>query len=478
MVDDPFRRDDLDAEGSRERSDESPDGVAGATGGPNGLGRVPWVGPPWASPPSSGRFGSYTGPRIVVPTGPPPPPRPTRGGARLVAWMLLVVLLLGATAGVWSVLLHDETTGATSSPGSGHDAGAATRDAGSGVDPGSSLGADRPDTAAIVSEVDPAVVDITSNLAYGQGEAAGTGMIVSPDGEVLTNNHVIDQAIAIWAQIDGQGRRYQAKILGTDPTADVALIQLVGASGLKTVSFGDSSDVSVGEQVVAIGNALDLPGAPKVTVGTITGLDKPIVAQDSGTSLCESLSGMLQTDAKLEPGNSGGPLVDPQGQVIAMNTAAASDNSSGIVPSSGSRIGFAIPIARALSVITEIRDGSASASVHVGPSPLLGVKVAGVDDQGLGTACDTSGGSFFGPAAPVTSGALVVGVEAGTPAERAGIETGDAITSFDGHTVKTPEDLTLLVEAEKPGARVQVGWVDISGTNHTATVTLSVGPAD
>ena len=235
---------------------------------------------------------------------------------------------------------------------------------------------------------------------------------------------------------------------------------------------------------MAIGNALDLPGRPTVTVGTITGTDKPIVAQDSGTNLCESLSQMLQTNAKLEPGNSGGPLVNSAGQVIGMNTAAASDSPSGGFTASGSKVGFAIPEQRAIGIITEMRDGEASDTVHIGPAPLLGVFVTGVDGQGDGNVCGESGdsggagGLGLGPTARVKSGALVVTVENGTPAEGAGIQQGDAITSFDGHSVSSPTALTDLVQAESPGDQVEVGWVDVAGASHEATVTLGTGPAD
>ncbi len=311
-------------------------------------------------------------------------------------------------------------------------------------------------------------------------------MVVTPTGEVLTNNHVIDEAVSISAQIDGRGPKYAAKVIGTDPTSDIALIQLEGVSNLKTVSLGDSTSVSVGESVVAIGNALDIPGPPRVTVGTITGTDRPIIAQDSGTSLCESLSGMLQTNAKLEPGNSGGPLVNSSGQVIGINTAAASDSSSGGFSASGSKVGFAIPIEKAIQIVTAMRDGQSSATIHVGPSPLLGVDVTGVNGQGQGTACSSSGSGGsgglgdigLGPTAPVSSGALVVTVVSGTPAEDAGIQVGDAITSFGGQPISTPEALTRLVQSERPGDQVEVGWVDVSGVNHQANITLASGPAD
>jgi S1-C subfamily serine protease len=196
---------------------------------------------------------------------------------------------------------------------------------------------------------------------------------------------------------------------------------------------------------------------------------------------------MLQTDAKLEPGNSGGPLVTSSGQVIGMNTAAAGSGQSPGLGSSGSRIGFAIPIATAIQIVTSMRDGDSTKTIHIGPSPLLGVEVIGVNGAGTGSACSKphhsggTGGSGrlgLGATAPVNSGALVVNVENGTPAAGAGIQDGDAITSFDNQPVKTPADLTTLVQAMKPNDRVEVGWVDIAGASHQVTVTLAAGPAD
>ncbi|MGO9342126.1 MAG: trypsin-like peptidase domain-containing protein [Acidimicrobiales bacterium] len=446
----------------------------GRFGPPDGTGIAP--------PDGYDPYAPYTGLRISVPDTPPPPAYRDSGrrrvGAQFAAAAVAVIVVAGA-AGIVGVVKAGTPASAvppTTAAGSGNG----------NTPAGSSTSANKPNITAIAAEVDPAVVDITSTLALQAGQAAGTGMVVTPTGEVLTNNHVIDEATSISAQIDGRGPKYAAKVVGTDPTSDIALIQLEGVSNLRTVSFGDSSSVSEGEWVVAIGNALDLPGPPRVTVGTITGTDKPIIAQDSGTSLCESLSGMLQTNAKLEPGNSGGPLVNSAGQVIGIDTAAASDSASGGFTASGSKVGFAIPIEKAIQIVTEMRDGQSSGMVHVGPSPLLGVEVTGVNGQGDGTACSSSGsggsgglgGIGFGPTAPVTSGALVVTVENGTPAQGAGIQQGDAITSFDGHTVSTPEALTSLVQSEAPGNQVEVGWVDVSGASHQATVTLASGPAD
>jgi S1-C subfamily serine protease len=351
-------------------------------------------------------------------------------------------------------------------------------------DSGSKLGLGHGDLARISASVDPAVADITTTLAYGSGQAAGTGMVITPTGEVLTNNHVIDGATSISARIDGRGPTYKANLVATDPTADIALIQLAGASGLKTVSVGDSSSVRIGEPVVAIGNALNLPGAPKVTVGTITARNVPINAQESGTAICESLKGMFETDAPLEPGNSGGPLLDSDGQVVGIDTAASGSYDISGVQTAPATAGFAIPITTAIAVVTQMRDRDATSTVHIGPSPFLGVEVTFLPGSTPASSpCgNASSGNFGqlepGASAPVDSGALVVGVEPRTPAAGAGIVDGDAITGFDGSPVSTPDALTRLVEAESPGDTARVSWVDLAGSTHEATVVLAAGPAD
>jgi S1-C subfamily serine protease len=441
-------------------------------------------------PPSFGSVGRaqpavpYAGPRIGVPNCPAPlAPGATsrRRRGRAATFVLALVLLVGGAASGYAL-----SRTAASSNGSGSNGSATVNSGnsspGSGGRQAANTSLNAADVTTISDEVDPSIVDVTAVLAFGAGEAAGTGMVVTSSGEILTNNHVIDDAVSISVQVDGQGAKYEASVVATDPTADIALLQLSGASGLKPVSFGDSSAVAIGQPIVAIGNALDLPGPPKVTSGTVTALDRPIIAQDSGTALCESLDGMIQINARLEPGNSGGPLVNTTGQVVGMNTAAASNGPSGTFSSSGSRVGFAIPIARAISIINQMRAHSATSSVFIGPTPQVGVEVTGIYGSGNGTSCSSSSSSGsvpnIGPEAPVSSGALVVAVANGSPAQAAGIAVGDAIVGFAGHRVTTAADLTRLVQAERPGDRVQVRWVDILGTDHQATVVLTTGPAN
>jgi S1-C subfamily serine protease len=316
------------------------------------------------------------------------------------------------------------------------------------------------------------VVDIVTTLGYQGGQAAGTGMVLTSSGEVLTNNHVVDGATSITARIDGQGPTYTAKVIGTDRTDDVALIQLQGASGLTTVKLGDATKTSVGDPVVAIGNALNLPGPPTVTGGTITAVDQSITASDSAEGTSERLSGLLQTDALLRPGDSGGPLVDAAGEVIGMDTAA----SNGTTFSSASNVGFAIPINAATSIAAQIAAGHASATIHLGLPAFLGVQIQS-SSTGQGNGSGIRGG-LGGSTTPATSGAVIAGVPSGTPAQAAGLAAGDTIVAIDGKTISSPSDLSTAISTHRPGDTIRVTWVDQSGQSHTASVRLATGPAD
>jgi S1-C subfamily serine protease len=346
------------------------------------------------------------------------------------------------------------------------------------------------DASGIASRVDPAIVDVTSNLVGQGGGAAGTGMVLTPTGEVLTNNHVIEDASSVTVKIDGRGRSIPAKVLGTDATDDVALLQIQGVSGLATVTPGDSSKVAVGDPVLAIGNALDLQGPPTVTQGTVSALGRTITASGGGTTGSETLNGLIQTDAPISPGNSGGPLVDGSGHVIGITTAAATNGSSESESGSSSNVGFAIPINNALTVARQIEAGHGGGNVQVGGRPFLGVEVSSAGGQS-GSSGGDNGGGFGGGSggfggfggfggsggqAPVSSGALVQGVEPDSPAQSAGISAGDVIVSLGGKTVDSPNALSSAISSHHVGDRVPVTWVDQSGEHHTATVQLSSGP--
>jgi S1-C subfamily serine protease len=321
----------------------------------------------------------------------------------------------------------------------------------------------------IATQVDPAIVDVTSTLSLEGATAAGTGMVVTPSGEILTNNHVIEGATNITVKVGNRSQTYTARVLGTDPADDVALLQIDDVSGLPTVKLGASSRVTVGEPVVAIGNALNLPGPPKVTQGTVTGLGRSINVRD-GLGHSEQLSNLIQTNAALQPGNSGGPLVDAGGSVIGMNTAASADTTD-----TASNVGFAIPIDAANAVVQQIQGGHESTNVRLGATAFLGVRLQ-PDDLGNGPG-PGGGGSRGGGGGSVGSGAVVQSVNAGSPAQAAGLRAGDTITSFDGQSVSSATTLTELVHAKHPGDTVSIEWTDGSGQQRSASARLTSGPA-
>ena len=247
-------------------------------------------------------------------------------------------------------------------------------------------------TPQIAAKVDPGLVDVVTTLGYQGGKAAGTGMVLTSTGEVLTNNHVIDGATSIKATDVGNGRTYTAKVVGYDKTHDVAVLQLQNASGLQTVTLS-SAGPQTGQKVVALGNALGKGGTPSVVSGRITGLGQSITASDEGAGNAEQLTGMIGHNAPIQPGDSGGPLVSTEGEVIGMNTAASASPASGSPSQSGqaqtAAQAFAIPITRASSIAGQIEAGTPSSTVHIGATAFLGVETS---PSGLGSV----GGSFPG----------------------------------------------------------------------------------
>ncbi|HEV2033197.1 MAG TPA: trypsin-like peptidase domain-containing protein [Candidatus Dormibacteraeota bacterium] len=309
------------------------------------------------------------------------------------------------------------------------------------------------DAQAIAAKVDPAVVDI--NTVTGLGNAAGTGMILTSTGEVLTNNHVVDQSTSISVTIAGRPGSYAATVIGVDPTSDVALIQIQGVSGLPTVTLASSSSLQVGQPIVAIGNALGAGGTPSVTQGAITALDQSITASEGGAK-SEQLTGMIQADAPIQPGDSGGPLVNSAGQVIGMITAGEAQGFRSQV----STTDYAIPSDEALRVVNLIRSGSASSEIIRTQQSYLGVQVRTLD-QAHATQLGLS----------VSTGALVVSVQPGSAAERAGITRDSVITAVGGTPVTDSASLGPALHAFPAGGHAPITYVDQGGT-HTISVTL------
>jgi S1-C subfamily serine protease len=296
------------------------------------------------------------------------------------------------------------------------------------------------------------VVNITTGLAYDNGVAAGTGMVITGSGRVLTNNHVIRGATAIRVTDPATSRSYGATVVGYSVTGDVAVLQLKNASRLHTVSIGDSSHVRIGQPVTALGNAGGAGGAPARATGRVTGLNQAITVSDSTGGARARLTNLIRIDAALEPGDSGGPLLDSSGRVIGMDTAA----SVGFEFTSTNQ-GYAIPIDRALSVVDQIVARRGSATVHVGATPFLGVRLASYR-EGLG------------------AGVFVDGVAPGKPADRAGVAAGSMITRVDGHEVSSPDELQALLLRHKAGDSVGLRWIDPAGAMHSQSIKTASGP--
>ena len=308
----------------------------------------------------------------------------------------------------------------------------------------------------LVKKVTPAVVSI--DVKSGGSEDQGTGMIITSNGEVITNNHVIELFTtgggsgSISVTEYGQIKSVPATLIGYNTTKDVALLKIDNASNLPTVTFGSSAKTQVGDAVVAIGNALGLAaGTPTVTQGIISALGRSVTAGGSGTT-SENLENLMQTDAAINPGNSGGPLIDTAGQVIGMNTAVAGNSDSG----TAQNIGFAIPIAQVELLIPELEKGGGAISSG---------GYLGVDITSLTAALREQYG--FSP----TSGAVVLNVVPGSPADSAGLKEGDVIVSIDGGAITSAEALQSTVQKDKAGQRIQITYY--SGTDkHTTSATL------
>jgi S1-C subfamily serine protease len=301
------------------------------------------------------------------------------------------------------------------------------------------------------------VVVIETNLGYQGGRAAGTGLVLTSSGEVLTNNHVIRGATTIKIVLPGTGRSYTAKVVGYDVTDDVAVLQSASASNLKTVALGSSSRLTIGQLVKAVGNAGGTGSLVKTT-GQITALSRTITVNDDSGGTA-TLRNLIETSANLQPGDSGGPLFNTAGKVIGMDSAASS---SSVYQDISTTDSYAIPIDRALAIARLIVSGKSSATVHVGATGFLGISAVSAGD------------------APqyqyAQRGAIVAAVVSGSPADSAGLTMGDLITAISGTKVTTPAAVSRVIRSKKPGTTITVSYVDTSGTAKTARVKLVSGP--
>ncbi len=396
--------------------------------------------PPMPPPPPSG----WPGSRPPAPTGAPP----SAGGGRRWVAVAAVAALVGAVAGggIGALVAGDDGSPAPSTPAFGSN---------------SSVIAKPQDIQQILAKVQPGVVSIrTQAFQGGSGlfdleptpvRGAGTGVLLTPAGEILTNAHVVSGATAIKVTLDRETTPRDADLLGLDAPSDVAIIKLRETNGLegRPVSLGTSGEMKVGDSVVAIGNALSLPGGPTVTQGIVSALDRSLGDRD------QQLSGLIQTDAAINPGNSGGPLVNAEGEVIGINTAVIQSTGRSVAQN----IGFAIAIDNVKPMLDRLRKGEAGA-----PQGFLGVTTVTLTPEIR---------DRFGFA--VDKGAVVGDVEPGSPAERAGLQSNDVITRFGDKSIETNADLQAAVRALAPGAKVEVQWKR-GDEDRKAGVTLAARP--
>ncbi|QHC60540.1 PDZ domain-containing protein [Rathayibacter sp. VKM Ac-2760] len=296
------------------------------------------------------------------------------------------------------------------------------------------------------------VVTITSDLTYEGATSAGTGVILTSDGMILTNNHVVEGSTSITVTVESTGQAYTARVVGTDKTNDIAVLQLENASGLTPVTL-DTDGVAVGDAVTAVGNAKGT-GNLVAAAGTVEALGQSITTQSETGISGEKLTGLIQVDADIVAGDSGGPLVDAAGKVVGIDTAASSGTAD--------ITGFAIPISKALDIVATIEAGADTATVAIGYPAFLGVSLPS------GTTAGTTAGTV--------SGAVIAGVIEGTPAAAAGLAAGDVVTAVDGTAVASGDALSADLAAREPGESVTLTWTTTAGASQSATVTLVEGP--
>ena len=394
--------------------------------------------PPWVSPERDEPWAPGSSGPGWPPAGTPAPPEPPGFGGRPSAAaavprgrgvfvIAVVAALIGGLAGGALVAALRPDKKVVSGPVFGNN---------------TSTFAHPIDIQSVLAKVEPAVVAIHDTTQAGAGllggtqsvQAAGTGMVLTADGEILTNAHVVAGATNITVTLFNDHQQHPADPVAVDSSDDIALIKIRGGvSNLPTVQLGDSAALRVGDELLAIGNALDLPGGPTVTNGIVSALGRPLQGSN-GTSL----DNLIQTNAAINPGNSGGPLVNSAGQVVGMNTAVIQQASVG---ESAQNLGFAIAVNTIKPIVQQLRTGNASKAF------------LGISSEDL----TPSIAQRFGIS--VTSGAIVVQVQPGSAASSTGLQQGDVVVKFNGKTITSAGDLVAAVRAAHPGDRVPIEWV-------------------
>jgi S1-C subfamily serine protease len=332
--------------------------------------------------------------------------------------------------------------GSGSQGGLGSQGGFGSSGGGTGTGSGSSSATGS--TAASSDQI-VGLVTIVSQLGYEDGESAGTGIVLTSNGRILTNNHVIDGATAIRVTVQSTGKSYTADVVGTNAKKDVAVLQLENASGLATADLATKT-ASVGDAVTAVGNA-NGTGTLSAAAGTVSALDQTITTSSEGATAGETLHGLIEIDADVVSGDSGGAVENSDGDVIGVTTAASSGTSD--------VTGYAIPIDTAMSIAKQIVAGDDTSEITIGLPAFLGVSL---------TSDSTS--------------ATVASVLPGTAAAKTDLEAGATITKVDGTTISSASALSAAIQQHAVGDRITIGWTDTAGSSHTATVALLAGPAD
>jgi len=375
---------------------------------------------------------------------PPPPPfeqvreiRTSRGGlARTAALAVLLSLISGFIGGVIATQVDESTGSSSNEQYTQVTAPPVISDAES---------SDLSGVAQAAQRLANSVVTISSSVDSGlsEGEATGTGVVVTSDGEILTNAHVVEGATEVRVRFAGDTEPVVAEVLAADAGNDLALLK-VNATGLTAATFAKPGSVRVGDQVVAIGYALALDGGPSVTTGIVSAMKRTIFTESG------ALNSLIQTDAAISSGNSGGPLANMRGEVVGINTAVARGDTN----SSANNIGFAISVDEVLAVLEQLREQAAGDARAEG---FLGVSLEPRTDGGVGS--------------------IISNVQSGSPAQEAGIVTGDIVLAVDGEPVNGQAGLVAAIRDRNPGDSVSIELVR-NGERLTLTATLVARPRD